>query len=606
MGAGFAAVKQAFQSNYACMGITCADIGGIMEGGVYLEGAAPCVGTITGYEPATDVKLTGYEPRTDVTQHSRIDLDQAEMETHLAAVPVAYDKAKQIYTMGGNSGGNAQLTVAALPKKAVKGMVVTQGASASGTVKKDADAGATSLTVSYATTCKEGGSDPQDSSGCFTTSAALTLDGTDVGQPSAVVNKYRTLAGFSTAALTKMSDQEFYIPYHSYYNNDAYAHTFVMSALEGTGAFAGQADIARIEGAKKGSAYMNVWMYVIREMEDAIADCKAGCLDCNDDPVHAWDEAVAFYSGSLEGVDGTPPGKLLHELADKRCKNFGSCVDGNTGMSKVNIAILEQFTFGKNKLLAGKCTEAIPIKKRIVALMSIPMVQGSLRYAYKVGKLSGEAKEKAEGAAFSAAILPRVAACNADHATIISDNMKMDAATPMGAGFAAVKQAFESNYACMGITCADIGGLLEGSAYFEGAAPCVGTITGYEPATDVTQHSRIDLDQAEMETHLQASPVAYEKAKQIYNLGGNSGGYAQLKVNALMKAVTKGMFVVQGQATGHVKKDAAIGATSLTVSYSSTCKEGGSSFRDSSGCFSTSTTIKVGSVDSGKAVSTLE
>jgi len=43
-------------------------------------------------------------------------------------------------------------------------------------------------------------------------------------------------------------------------------------------------------------------MYVIREMEDAVADCKAGCEYCNDARVHAWDEAVAFYTGSIEEV----------------------------------------------------------------------------------------------------------------------------------------------------------------------------------------------------------------------------------------------------------------------------------------------------------------
>ena len=32
---------------------------------------------------------------------------------------------------------------------------------------------------------------------------------------------------------------------------------------------------------------MNIWMYVIREMEDALDDCQEGCTfdTCNDDPV---------------------------------------------------------------------------------------------------------------------------------------------------------------------------------------------------------------------------------------------------------------------------------------------------------------------------------
>merc|ERR1719478_1715828 len=131
--------------------------------------------------------------------------------------------------------------------------------------------------------------------------------------------------------------------------------------------FQGLENIARIECAKKGSAYWNVWMYVIREMEDAVLDCKAGCIDCNDDPVHAWDEAVAFYTGSLEGTDGKASGKLLHQLADKRCANFGTCDSESTN---VNTRIFEQFALGRIALQSGNCVTAVPLKRRIVELMS--------------------------------------------------------------------------------------------------------------------------------------------------------------------------------------------------------------------------------------------
>jgi len=215
-----------------------------------------------------------------------------------------------------------------------------------------------------------------------------------------------------------------------------------------------------------------VWMYVIREFEDAIQDCQAGCIDCNDDPVHAWDEGVAFYTGSLEGTDGSGSGKLIHALADKRCANFGTCSAANGG-SAVNVALSYQFRLGQGKLVQGKCSEVPPIKRRIVELMSIPLVQGALRYAFKVGKMEGGSKEKAEGAAFSAAILPRIDVCDGSAAKTIADNMNIDSSSPMAGGFAKVKQAFESTYACLGITCADVGGIiLSGTQYYESAEPC--------------------------------------------------------------------------------------------------------------------------------------
>merc|ERR1712003_493932 len=129
-------------------------------------------------------------------------------------------------------------------------------------------------------------------------------------------------------------------------------------------------------------------MYVIREMEDALDDCKEACTieSCNDDPVHAWDEAVAFYTGSLEGPDGSGSGKLPYALADKRCGNFKTCgdlADSATGGSKVNMEILDRLLIGQAKLAKGECQSARKEADEIQTLMLIPLIQGSLRYAWK-------------------------------------------------------------------------------------------------------------------------------------------------------------------------------------------------------------------------------
>ena len=89
------------------------------------------------------------------------------------------------------------------------------------------------------------------------------------------------------------------------------------SSKHGPNNFSGMHNDARVEAVKKGTAYMNVWMYVIREFEDAIDDCTSCTSNCNEhstnsDSVHAWDEGVAFYTGSLEGTayGGDGAGKL--------------------------------------------------------------------------------------------------------------------------------------------------------------------------------------------------------------------------------------------------------------------------------------------------------
>merc|ERR1719316_815588 len=365
--------------------------------------------------------------------------------------------------------------------------------------------------------------------GCFqkeqltvTTSSGNVVGVTPTGVPTTKAG--RTLKGFSTKAGDTMyktgpnggckgaSDRatdgcpyKVFSEYYTYYGNFDYADKWVVAAITGGATsfaetrynadFASKSKELRKECIKKGTAYMNAWMYAIREFEDAIDDCKVGCpngqsdtvsgKDCNSlsvASVHAWDEGVAFYTGSLEGASagGNSAGKLSYRLAEKRCANFktcGSTGDSTSGTSYVNTEVFRQLDIGKNRLLTGKCEETRPILRKIVSLMSIPLIQGTLRYAYKLEFESGSDKERGEGAVFAAAIVPRVAACSLDAATIMN-NMKVGASST---NFAAVKNVFERNYNCMGITCAEVGGLWNSAAsnYYDGASPCSGSVVNW-------------------------------------------------------------------------------------------------------------------------------
>jgi len=440
---------------------------------------------------ASDPVIVQYGSGSDITQHLRIDLDQKEMESYLSSGTPDWDKAKNVYMYGGSSGGYATIQLEdPLVGNHNKGVTVIQAGNPArtGTLKSNAVAGEATIKVSYTSTCMEGGYALNGNpviSGCFKVDGgAITVDTTNVGKPTGnIMNTYRTLQGFSTQAQTKMAMQETYQIYRAYYGAGDYANQYVLAALGGSGEFNGLGNDAREQGAKKGTAYMNVWMYVIHEIEDAIMDCQNSCTDpttqtCNQDPVHAIDEAAAFYAGSLEGSTATgnaDNGKLVFRLAQKRCGNFGTCL--SSGQAKANQQIISQLSLAQTKLRQSSCVEVVEIKKRIVELMSIPLIQGSIRYAYKVGEDGEGLKAKAEGAVFSAAILPRVAACDAAKAQIISNNQKIDAGTFMTSGFKAVKEAFEATYECLGITCEDIGGLLvsavEPGVYKDKAAPCV-------------------------------------------------------------------------------------------------------------------------------------
>ncbi len=238
---------------------------------------------------------------------------------------------------------------------------------------------------------------------------------------------------------------------------------------------------------KKGANYQAVWMYVLHELEDAIGDCKAGDITANDctpsggsgacgPAPHAWDEGWAFYAGhqvAATAADSvTDDGTLIWELAEKRGSDFNT--QHSTGPATVNVNLLAEFIAGRDLIINAQCTEAEPIIDNIITQMSIPLIQGTLKYAYSSDPASGSycasdagktamqasddcVKAWAEGWAFAAGILPRINECSAAAATTIKTNLDITATEPVKDGYAAVLAAMESTYTCLGITAADVG-----------------------------------------------------------------------------------------------------------------------------------------------------
>merc|ERR1719515_212138 len=265
---GFRELKAKVESTYACMGISCADVGAFQtSAGIY-----------AGMEACT-VKIAGYLPATSVVKHSKIDLDMKEISD---AVGNSFDftQAKFVY----QNGGGGLCTQADID-------AAVDGDSCTGKTTNDAK-------------------------------------GNSVKGSGAI----RTLQGFATSGAAKMSTEKWWNVYKNYWGDDNYADTYAMAALDGTGATAGKSNVMRAELVKKGIAYQAVWMYVLHEFEDAIMDCLSGNIFDNEastvggDSPHAWDEGWAFYAGSLEGTDGSGSGQMIHQLAEKRCADFGTCL----------------------------------------------------------------------------------------------------------------------------------------------------------------------------------------------------------------------------------------------------------------------------------------
>jgi hypothetical protein len=304
------------------------------------------------------------------------------------------------------------------------------------------------------------------------------------GKHSTKSSGFRSIQGFSTATkgdgTAKLAGEKYFDIHAAYWGSPTYADDTVMAALKGTGSYADRANIFRAEVVNKGAQYMNTWMYVIHELEDAKNDCSTGDATANDRGVHAWDEGWMFYAGSLEGVDGCGGGYSSYQLAQKRCANFGTChYSARCDYAAANSAMLKVYEEVRVGCQVGPTRDHID---EIVRLMVIPLIQGSIRYAYKLSVRDDRTadkfeKEWGEGWAFLAAVIPHIDACDSDAAALLRANM--DVATPiddvMKDGYEKYRDAIRSTYKCLGITCTDIGELdaaVDGGVATESTCTC--------------------------------------------------------------------------------------------------------------------------------------
>jgi len=475
------------------------------------------VGTASGQSSSGDYEaIVGFTPLTDVRDQLRIDLDQQKIEELLELeTDEGFAAAQKLYIEGSFSKTVSNLTVSAglpidLPQKTTLvgvGTVASNDTTAvskqdSGSVEvfayQNYTTGDTEIRVQYINEgCYVGANPDPVIAGCLADNGTLAFANDTSTTFEYTYNALEDTGNvYSIQLFTNSDEYNFeddvltvdFKKFVDFYGSESYADDIIIAAFEGgktsfsTGKDLDMSNydlVARAEIISKASAYMAVWMYVVRELEHAIYLCETGDCDensCFGKPaVHEVDEAVAFYAGSLEGTDGSGDGVLTYNLADNRASDFktaGENGDSIEGTAKVNIDLLEEFKKASDHIVNAECASVRDDTTRIVQLMTIPLIQGTLRYAYFTGEQNDTTqKSEAEGAIFAASVLPFVAACNEADAEIIYENTKTGQAN--SANFTAVKDAFERNYECMGVTPADVGGLwdTETNDYFPLAAP---------------------------------------------------------------------------------------------------------------------------------------
>ena len=405
----------------------------------------------TGVE-ATYKYFAGYEPLTNVTKHSMIDLDLANIISGLGS-----NCAENLKECSGTS---------SCPTNSCEYV--------SGTMAFPSADGNCEFTVSAGA--------KTDSPAC-----SNSYDIWSHGKNSVKTKGMRSIAGFASGAATKGSSAS--VPYkanafisimNKYWKSKGldehtWGHQMIDAAFQGTKIgdldFGKTGRTFRKEAIQKGLVYMNVYPYAIWEMQDQINDCKAQTLTANDDSsVKAWDEAVAFWAGSMtrgHAYGALPPDdNLMYELGDKRCQNFMTCADGFTGTAKVNQELLAFFNRGQILARVGGSAECPPmedIHDKIGTLMLVPFVQGTLRYL-SYTKDAQDAKAAGELWAFATAILPFVAEADANAAEMLYRRAwQLDFTSN---SYEEIKSALEATYPKLGagagvglVTCEAVGDL---------------------------------------------------------------------------------------------------------------------------------------------------
>ena len=295
--------------------------------------------------------------------------------------------------------------------------------------------------------------------------------------------------------------------FYEYYGDHDWADKWVMAALDSTAtnfnagggqaagvAGGGNADFSTINDAatrdqcvKKGVVYMNDWHYAIHEMNAAIKACRWDSTDNNNEAAHKWDEAVAFYAGSLVSTsDGDDAGSLMYGISESRGKNFKTINDDGDAANNVEVykdfnegelgAISDRsrrdlgatptrsrrylgcISAGLEKIVTNNCGGLRGQRDRIISQGNVPLVQGVLKYTEL---FNSGLKQAAEAAVFLAALQGKLWSCDQDVANTLYNELRIgrssgDDGTQMSipGGVNNVKTKLESTYKCLGITCA--------------------------------------------------------------------------------------------------------------------------------------------------------
>lgn len=203
-----------------------------------------------------------------------------------------------------------------------------------------------------------------------------------------------------------------------FHRNEYFSSDFVLNALEGTGAFEGKPAEFRTAAALRGTQVSVVWHYVMHQLEASALACAQGNTPL---ALELVDQAWAAHTG-------TQAVHLLFAVNVEQCQHDARC--DSRGESKVNNQLLALMTKAQVVAEFGDCQALDLVVDEIQAVMTVPLLQGVLRYSALAASSSAA---WAEAWSFAFAALPLVNAVDSGAADRLTRNLDPDSvdATPM-------------------------------------------------------------------------------------------------------------------------------------------------------------------------------
>eukprot|EP00927_Polykrikos_kofoidii_P039205 TRINITY_DN33635_c0_g1_i1.p1 TRINITY_DN33635_c0_g1~~TRINITY_DN33635_c0_g1_i1.p1 ORF type:complete len:742 (-),score=84.95 TRINITY_DN33635_c0_g1_i1:78-2303(-) len=288
-----------------------------------------------------------------------------------------------------------------------------------------------------------------------------------------------------------------------------YVDNFISAAIYGLQEFQGLNLEGRMAAVVAGSVQQGLVMRIFHELGMSIKSCNVaktngdGQNELNRATAH-WDRAWGYFVGRMRSP---LPERLLYGLGDELCPMFGTCDSTKLSdaifhpKSRVNREMLDLFYQGLQQLRdfgGDGCFNSLLLKEAIGRKMLVPLFQDLIRLAYASDPKAGVRKSSdeianftnataaaaARGWATARAVLPWLARCSEVAAEAVERNMRIvtDVEGRIPDGYVAVKQAIEKAYICLGVRCADIGGVLvpgSTNVYVKGLEPCIGSYYVY-------------------------------------------------------------------------------------------------------------------------------